>query len=437
MSELLLFVLLGMGTGALVGGLSLGLVVNYQGSGVPNFAMGAVAMLGAFEFYTLKTAGQLFIPLPGVPLVHLGAPWGTWSAFIVALAMCAVVGVLFDVLVLGRLRTSSPLAKLVASLGLLLTLQAIAVQQFGVGGQSAPAVIPENSSDLLHVFGSEVPYDRFIFTGIVIAATILLVCLYRFTRFGLATRAAAENESTAVLTGLAPRRISTVNTVIAFVLAGALGILIAPTSQLDPTTIPMAVIPAMGAALLARFTSFPIAATSGFVMGVIQSELIYLQTKSWFPTAGGVSLPGRGRPRVLRDHHGGPAPAGAEPFPPAARWPSPGSRPRPHPGGSRSRPPSASSWPRCSCCSRAPTSARPLINTLIAVLALPLPGRDHRIHRADLADSDRPGGDRRAGGVQAGDRRRHRVPARAARSRSRSQRCSGWWSRCLRCGCGG
>lgn len=290
MSQLLLFVLLGMGTGALVGGLSLGLVVNYQGSGVPNFALGAVAMLGAYEYYTLNTAGQLFVPLPGVPLLHLSKPWGIVPALLVALAMCAVVGALFDVLVLGRLRTSSPLAKLVASLGLLLTLQAIAVEEFGTGGQSAPAVIPETT--IVHVFHSEVPDDRFIFTGIVIAATILLVCLYRFTRFGLSTRAAAENEATAVLSGLAPRRISTLNTVIAFVLAGGLGILIAPTSQLDPITIPMAVIPAMGAALLARFTSFPIAAGSGFVMGVIQSELIYLQTKSWFPTAGGVSLPG-------------------------------------------------------------------------------------------------------------------------------------------------
>ena len=157
-----------MGTGALVGGLSLGLVLNYQGAGVPNFAIGAVAMLGAFEFYTLKQLGKLFIPLPGVPLVSAGSPWPTWSAFVVALLVCALVGVLFDVLVLGRLRTSSPLAKLVASLGLLLTLQAIAVQRFGVGGQSAPAVIPENPDDLVHVFGSAVPYDRFIFTGIVI-----------------------------------------------------------------------------------------------------------------------------------------------------------------------------------------------------------------------------------------------------------------------------
>jgi branched-chain amino acid transport system permease protein len=291
-TQLLLFVLLGMSSGALVGGLSLGLVLNYQGAGVPNFAIGAVAMLGAFEFYTLRTAGSLFLPLPGVPLLGVGKPWAMLPAFVVALVVCAVVGVLFDVLVLGRLRTSSPLAKLVASLGLLLTLQAIAVQRFGTGGQSAPNVLPENSSDLVHVFGTVVPDDRFIFTGIVIVATVALVVLYRFTRFGLATRAAAENEATAILTGLAPRRISTANTVLAFVLAGTLGILIAPTSQLDPTTIALAVIPAMGAALLARFTSFPIAAGAGFLMGIVQSELIYLQTKAWFPSAGGVSLPG-------------------------------------------------------------------------------------------------------------------------------------------------
>src|SRR3984957_12235065 len=149
-----------MSSGALVGGLSLGLVLNYQGAGVPNFAIGAVAMLGAFDFYPLRTAGSLFLPLPGVPLLGVGKPWAMLPAFVVALLVCAVVGVLFDVLVLGRLRTSSPLAKLVASLGLLLTLQAIAVQRFGTGGQSAPNVLPESSSDVVHVFGTVVPYDR-------------------------------------------------------------------------------------------------------------------------------------------------------------------------------------------------------------------------------------------------------------------------------------
>ena len=127
---------------------------------------------------------------------------------------------------------------------------------------------------------------------IVVALTAVLMAVYKYTHFGVATRAASENQPAASLSGLAPQTISTVNTMAAFVLAGLLGILVAPTSQLDPTTIPLAVIPALGAALIARFSSFGVAAGFGMRMGLIQSELIYLQTKPWFPDVGGVSLPG-------------------------------------------------------------------------------------------------------------------------------------------------
>src|SRR5205085_1088674 len=101
-------------------------------------------------------------------------------------------------------------------------------QKFGVGGQSAPGVLPAGPGDVVRVFGSLVPSNRFMLTGIVAGATVLLMVVYKFTRFGVATRAAAENEAAASLTGLAPRTISTVNTMMAFVLAGTLGILVAP-----------------------------------------------------------------------------------------------------------------------------------------------------------------------------------------------------------------
>ena len=292
LSQLLLFALLGLGSGALIAGIALGLVQNYRGSGVINLAMGAMAMLGAYVFYGLRTSGGLFIPLPDVPLVHLGGPWGTLPAFVVALLMCAVVGVAFDVICIARLRNASPLAKLVVTLGLLLALQGVAILRFGPGGQSAPAVLPNGVGDVVHVFGSGVPLDRFLLTGIVVAMTLGLAALYKYTRFGLATRAAAENEAAAELAGLAPQWISTSNTVMAFMLAGALGILVAPTSQLDPTTIPFAVIPALCAALLARFSSFSVAALAGIAMGVIQSEYYYLQTRSWFPETNHIPLPG-------------------------------------------------------------------------------------------------------------------------------------------------
>ncbi len=292
MTQLALFALLGLGTGALIAGIAVGLVQNYRGSGVTNLALGAIAMLGGYEYYTLRTLGSIWIPLPAVPLVNLGSPWSLAPALIVALMVCALLGALFDVAVLRRLRGSPALAKLVASLGLLLTLQAIAIQQFGIGGVSAPNVLPAGPSDVIRVFGGVVPSNRFVLTGIVIAAAAALAAAYRYSRFGLATRAAAENEAAADLTGLAPQTISMINTTGAFVLAGALGILVAPTSQLDPTTLTFAVIPALGAALLARFSSFSVAAAAGIGMGVIQSEIIYLQTKSWFPQTGGVPLSG-------------------------------------------------------------------------------------------------------------------------------------------------
>ena len=292
LTEFALFVCYGLGTGALIAGLALALVINYRGSGVINLAMGAVALFGAYEFYALRTKGSLWVPIPGLPLVDLGSSWSFLPAFVVALLASAGFGALFDWLVLWPLRNSAPLAKLVASLGLLLTLQALAIQQFGIYGDAAPNVLPAGSGDVLHIFGGIVPTDRIWLAVIVVVLTGILMAVYKYTHFGVATRAASENQPAASLSGLAPQTISTVNTMAAFVLAGLLGILVAPTSQLDPTTIPLAVIPALGAALIARFTSFGVAAGFGMLMGIIQSELIYMQTKPWFPEVGGVSLPG-------------------------------------------------------------------------------------------------------------------------------------------------
>ena len=45
MEQVLLFVLLGLGGGALIAGIALGVVVTYRGSGIINLATGAVAMV--------------------------------------------------------------------------------------------------------------------------------------------------------------------------------------------------------------------------------------------------------------------------------------------------------------------------------------------------------------------------------------------------------
>src|SRR5262252_8266779 len=96
-----------------------------------------------------------------------------------------------------------------------------------------------------------------------------------------------------MLVGLSPTELAVVNTTLGSVVAGALGILVAPLITLDAQTLAFQIVPALGAALLAGFTSFFIACFAGLAIGVFQSLLVYWSTQSWFPTdSGGAPIRG-------------------------------------------------------------------------------------------------------------------------------------------------
>ncbi|WP_340384434.1 branched-chain amino acid ABC transporter permease [Streptomyces sp. SS7] len=267
MDQILLFAVLGLGQGALIAGIALGVVVTYRGSGIINLSTGAVAMASAYIFWAL-TSGFFGFTLP------------TAAALVGALMAALAVGVLIEVAVFRPLRTVSPLAKLAASLGILLTLQATVLLVFGTQPQQAPSVLP---GETVTVLGITTPADRFLLTGLVVAIALALGALYRWSRFGLATRAASENEQAALLAGLSPNGISLANTLLAALVAGLLGVLAAPIVQVDSLTLPLQVVPALAAALFAGFTSLWIACTAGILIGVLQSIVYYLSTQKLVP----------------------------------------------------------------------------------------------------------------------------------------------------------
>jgi branched-chain amino acid transport system permease protein len=272
--QILLFSLLGLGSGALIAGIALGVVLTYRGSGIINLATGGVAMFAGYAFWALTT-----------DLLHLS----TVPALLLSLVIVLALGVAIELVAFRPLRTAPPLAKLVSSLGVLLVLQASMLLAFGTTAQPEPSVLPQNTVKLL---GAVIPVDRFILTGIVIVLAVALAALYRFTLFGLATRAASENEVFAMLSGLSPNRLSMINTLLASAIAGGIGILAASITQLDTETLPLQIVPALAAALLAGFTSFGIACAAGIGLGIVGSLLQFVTSLSWFPTAGGVALPG-------------------------------------------------------------------------------------------------------------------------------------------------
>jgi branched-chain amino acid transport system permease protein len=273
--QILLFILLGLGSGALIAGIGLGVVLSYRGSGVINLSVGGMAMLGGYAYWSLNAGKIAALP--------------TAAALPISLLFVVVVGAICEFVVFRPMRSSPPLAKMVASLGVLLVAQAAMVLAFGITAQPEPSILPQNT---VHIFGTVVPIDRFILTGLVIIAAAVLAAVYKWTRFGLATRAAAENEVAAMIGGLSPTSISLINTLVSSLLAGALGILAASITSLDPQTLPLEIIPALAAGLLASFTSFGIACAASLGIGILYSLIEYASAQSWFPQSGGVALPG-------------------------------------------------------------------------------------------------------------------------------------------------
>ena len=276
MNEILLFLLLGLGTGATIAAIAVGIVVTYRGSGFINLAAGAIAMLAGFSFWALRTG-------------ELGFTLSTPLAVVFSYAFVLVASVAIELAVFRPLRTAAPLAKLVASLGVLLTLQAVMLLAFGTSQHPQPTIIPVR---VIRMLGSAVPLSAFVLSGIVVAMTVLLWALYRWTRFGLATRAASENDVNARLAGLSPDELSLVNTLLGSTVLATLGILAGSVAALDTTTLPFLVVPALAAALFARLTSFTIACACGLAIGMAESLIEYASTKSWFPTSQSVAWPG-------------------------------------------------------------------------------------------------------------------------------------------------
>ena len=287
-TEYLLYAILGLGSGAVISFIALGIVLGYRGAGVINFAQGALGMYIAYVFYGLRTSGRYLLPVPGLPgFLDVGPEEGMsfWPSFLIAFVTAIVLGLMVHFLVFRPLRYAPALAKVAASIGLMLALQSIVAYRFGTETLTVPPMLPRGTAFSLS--GVLFPVDRLIIGAVAVAAAAALWAVFQFTRFGVATRAAAENERGAMLLGFSPDVLAGTSWVLATLLAGVGGILVAPLTNLTPTGFTLLVIPALAAGLIARFTSFGVTVAAALVIGVLQNELTNLPNHfSWLPSVG-------------------------------------------------------------------------------------------------------------------------------------------------------
>ena len=280
--------LLGLGAGGVFAALALARVITYRASGVVNFATGAMAMYVAYTYAGLRR-GELLVPVPGLPKsVDLGGELGFWPATGISLVIAALLGALLYGLVFRPLRDAPQLAKAVASLGVLVVLQATLAIRFGTNTVIAQPIFPRETWELGEV---KILSDRFYLALTIVVLTLVLAAAYRFTRFGLLTRATAETQTGAYVSGVSPDRIALANWMISAMVAGIAGILIAPVSPLTPVTYTLYVVPALAAAVVGRFQHLVPIVAAGLAIGMLQSEALSLAGDySWMPSTGAAEL---------------------------------------------------------------------------------------------------------------------------------------------------
>ncbi len=287
MTDYAFYLLLGSGAGAIIAALALGLVITYQGSGVVNFAHGATATWVVYVYADLREGAYPF-PIPGIPdRFHFGDDIGFVPALALSVATAAVLAAVIHFVIFRPLAKAPSLAKVVASVGLIVVFTSLVDRRFSdktnirVGGilPREPVTIADDLT---------IPRDGLWLALIVIALGAAVWAWFRFTRFGLVTRAAAECEKGAVLLGYSPNHLAGSSFVLAGVVTGFAAILAAPMIQLTSTAFTFGfLIPALGAALIGRFRHIGATVATGLAIGMVQSTFTKMQVDfGWFPDYG-------------------------------------------------------------------------------------------------------------------------------------------------------
>ena len=258
-------IVIGLANGGVYGLLALGIVLVYKGSRVLNFAQGE---LGGFGLY-----------IAWLLIEKVGMPW--IAGALIAILSCAVIGGIFERVVVRPMIDAPRLGVTVASIALLLFLTGLELKIWGTSPQILRAPIEGLGPQIFGFFFSP---TRMLALGAVIAIGLALAVFLRRTDFGLGVLAASQDSAATRLMGIPLARVSSFTWISAGALSALAALLIVPTvGVVSPGLMTRLFIPGLAAALLGGLTSLPGAFAGGLAIGVIESTVGYVFVDSTFP----------------------------------------------------------------------------------------------------------------------------------------------------------
>jgi ABC-type branched-subunit amino acid transport system permease subunit len=294
MKAFLAFGSLGIIQGLTYSIVALGMVLIYKGSRTLNFAqplMGLFAAYTCWYFTGTPNAKALGAGLgvdtgPGVirwlryPLVLFPFDAGTRPRFAIAifwsLLLIAFVGYRLERDVMELLEKAPRLVNLVATIALSAAFLGITsllferTQSQATVGKALPVLLPQSVRFNIFTLPVTAGYVQILVVVPLVAAGA--AAFFKFTKFGVAIRASAENREAAQLLGISARRVSSFTWMAGAFLAGLAALLIVPASgSLTIASLSTGLlVRALAAALVGGLTSLPGAFVGGIVVGVAE-----------------------------------------------------------------------------------------------------------------------------------------------------------------------
>jgi branched-chain amino acid transport system permease protein len=253
------------------------LIITYVSSGVLNFAYAALAYFVARMYYFL----------------HVQHGWGIAPAAVLSvLVVGPALGTLLWAVLFRFIRGASSLIKIVVTVGLAVCVPPIATLAFGNIVLSTPPGLAPEPVKVFNLAGTAITMDQII---VYVCAVVILgggAALLQWTRAGLVIRAVVDSEALASLSGIKGSRVAVGVWASSTLIAGLVGVLIAPISGLDIDALTAIMTAAFSAVVVARLRRVGVGVLVAFALGIGTSIAErYLPPQSLFTASFIPSIP--------------------------------------------------------------------------------------------------------------------------------------------------
>ncbi|UCC59725.1 MAG: branched-chain amino acid ABC transporter permease [Dehalococcoidia bacterium] len=253
MDTFLQFFISGILNGGIYALIGIGLVLIFKASGIFNFAVGQLLLVGAFATWAFLK----WLELP------------VWLSVLLAMVVAALVGLIIERLVTRPLIGQPVLSAVMALLALSVMLKGVFAFIFGPATVSYPAdVLPGTPVSLSGAsFSGELTWGFLI---AVIVFGIVTLLFYR-SRIGLAMRGTAEDHQLAQATGINVKHIFAITWMAAVLVAAIGGIIIGSKVGIGIHFTPLLGVKVIPVVLFGGLESIKGCFVAGLIVGILES----------------------------------------------------------------------------------------------------------------------------------------------------------------------